>query len=122
MGPETGHKPPCITHISGGFGRTSDCVRSQHLLICLDTPFQVQHLFFDLGHDGEKGSVLLAAGVLQSPVLTVGAGKGRALDLTSHRDHQIHRGQLGKGLAVLLLLHVDAIDLLHQTQDALRPG
>ena len=107
MGPEIGQQPPQ----SDG----KDRMGSKHLPICLDAPFQVQHLFFDLGHDGEKSAVLLTAGILQAPVLTVGTGQGWALDLTAHSDHKIHRRQLGEGFAVLVLLHVDAIDLLHQT-------
>lgn len=64
-------------------------------LTCLDAALQVKHLFLEPLHDGEKGAVLLAAGVIQSPVLPMGTGQRRALDIAAHGDHDIHGRQIG---------------------------
>lgn len=83
-------------------------------IACLNALLQVEHLFLDLLHDLEKSAVLLAAGVVQSPILPMGTGQSRTLNIAAHGDHEIHRRQIGERFAPLCLFHVDAVDLFHQ--------
>ena len=57
---------------------------------CLNAVLQVKDLFLDPFHNSEKFAVRSAAGIVQSPVLPVGTGQGRTLDITPHRDHNVH--------------------------------
>lgn len=68
----------------------------------LNAAFQIKHLFLELRHDGEEGSVAPAAGVVQPPVLPVGAGQSRALHIAAHGDHDVHGRQLVEDLLLWL--------------------
>ena len=75
---------------------------------------QVQDLPLDQADGLQECLVGLAAGVLQAPVLPMGAGQEGTLDIAAHGDHHVHRRDLGQELAMLGGLHVAAVDLLHQ--------
>jgi len=61
-----------------------------------------------------ENSVILAGGVVQSPVLTDFTGEGWALDAAAHGDDHIDGRQVFQAFRVLVCHHVDAVAGFHE--------
>lgn len=75
---------------------------------------KIQNFFLNQPDSFQECIIIFPGGIFQSPVLPVGTGKKRTLDIAPHGDDHIHFRDVGQELAVLGLLHVDAVNLLHQ--------
>ena len=72
-------------------------------------------VLFD-GSDGfQIGSILFSRRIPQTPVVPIGAGQMRTMNVAAHRYHDIHGRQFRHELASLCCFHVDAIELFHQS-------
>ena len=80
----------------------------------LNTFPKIQNFFLNQPDSFQECIITFPGGIFQSPVLPVGTGKKRTLDIAPHGDDHIHFRDVGQELAVLGLLHVDAVKLLHQ--------
>jgi hypothetical protein len=60
-------------------------------------------------------SIIFTCRIRQAPIIVKRSADERTAYIAAHRDRNIRRGNIADELAVLCLLHVDAVELLHKT-------
>jgi len=63
---------------------------------------------------GNKIRIIFSCGIGKLPVVVKDSADKRTAHITSHGDHHVWRGDLVKGLAILRLFHINAVNLFYQ--------
>ena len=66
-----------------------------------------------------KRCIRFSTGIIKSPVFTISAGEGWALNITTHCNYDIYRRNICKQFGILCRFHINIIKMFHQSYSIL---